>query len=506
MKKHLFLLTVIAILILVVVPTSLAKQDQKGGLLTSQAQLDTPPTNQIIIKFENALEINSFLETTEKGITLTTLSQVGNVSLQYVRPMSNNAHVLQLPEAMPLADVAAIANRLAAMEGVLYAEPDAYRQIIDRPEKVLFAPTATTPNDTFFPQQWHYGYVAGSSEGVNLEAAWDINIGSASTVVAVLDTGILNHADLAGRTVPGYDFISEPFIGNDGNGRDADPSDPGDWRIANECGFPHAAQNSSWHGTHVAGTIGAATNNGLGVAGVNWNAKILSVRVLGKCGGFTSDIVDGMRWAAGLTVSGVPANANPAQVLNLSLGGTGSCSTSEQNAINEIIAAGSTIVVAAGNSNVDASGFSPANCGGVITVAANDRTGDKASYSNFGSIVSVTAPGGDTNTGTGGSDGVASTLDSGTTSPNNDDIYVYYQGTSMAAPHVAGVVSLIIAEFPMLTPIEILIHLQRTVRPFPSGSSCNSSICGTGIVDAFNALSTAPLVFDEFLYLPTVIR
>ena len=164
---------------------------------------------------------------------------------------------------------------------------------------------------------------------------------------------------------------------NDGDGRDSNPSDPGDWVAANECFAGSAASNSSWHGTHVAGTIGAASNNGVGVAGINWSSKILPVRVLGKCGGTISDIADGMRWSAGLPVPGVPANANPAKVLNLSLGGSGACDATYQNAINAIVAAGTTVVVSAGNSNANASGFRPANCNGVITVAATNRNGSQ---------------------------------------------------------------------------------------------------------------------------------
>ena len=173
-----------------------------------------------------------------------------------------------------------------------------------------------------------------------------------------------------------------------------------DWITAAESSSGYFAgcqvHNSSWHGTHTAGTIGAASNNGVGVAGVNWNSKILPVRVLGKCGGYTSDIADGMRWAAGLSVSGVPANANPAKVLNLSLGGYGACDATYQNAVNAIVAAGTTIVVSAGNSNADAVNYRPGNCTGVITVAATNRDGGRAYYSNYGSTVEISAPGGET--------------------------------------------------------------------------------------------------------------
>lgn len=462
-----------------------------------------PPVNQLIIQFA---EETDGLRFTADALSnrVQQLSETAGVSLQYVRPMSGEAHVLALPNQMAAKEAEVIAARLSRRDDVAYAEPDYIRQIAV-PAPSPDAPPTTplvTPNDTYYSNQWHYGYVAGSSEGLNLPAAWNINTGSSSVVVAVLDTGILNHADLSGRVVPGYDFISDAFVANDGDGRDADPSDPGDWVGDNECGYPHNDRASSWHGTHVAGTIGAATNNSIGVAGVDWNARILPVRVLGKCGGYTSDIVDGMRWAAGLSVSGAPANANPADVLNLSLGGFGDCSTTEQNAINAITAAGSSVVVAAGNENDDAANYTPASCNGVITVAANDREGDKASYSNYGNVVEVAAPGGETATP---SNGVLSTLDSGTTTPNNDNVYAYYQGTSMATPHVSGLISLILAEYPSLTPERMVTHLQRTARSFPAGSSCNTAICGAGIVDAYNALATAPVAFDQSVHLPVVM-
>jgi subtilisin family serine protease len=361
---------------------------------------------------------------------------------------------------------------------VEYAEPDAILQ------------HTLIPNDPQYSNQWHYFAPSAGNYGINAPAAWDITTGSASIVAAVIDTGITNHADLIGRTVPGYDFISDPLVANDGDGRDSDPSDPGDWITAADASGYFAGcaiTNSSWHGTHTAGTIGAASNNSLGVAGINWNSKILPVRVLGKCGGYTSDIVDGMRWAAGLTVSGVPNNANPAKVINLSLGGSGACSTTSQNAIDAITAAGTTVVVSAGNSNADASGFNPANCNGVITVAATDRNGSRAYYSNYGATVEISAPGG-AQSYANDPNGILSTLNTGTQGPVADT-YVYYQGTSMAAPHVTGVVSLLYSLNPLLTPAQVLQILQDTVTNFPSGSTCNTTNCGNGIVNAGAAVA-----------------
>ena len=348
------------------------------------------------------------------------------------------------------------------------------------------------PNDSLYTNQWDLF----ESNGINAPAAWDITTGASSIVVADIDTGILNHADLSGQTVPGYDFISDTMVANDGNGRDADPSDPGDWVAKNECYPGSSASNSSWHGTHTAGTIGANGNNSLGVAGINWNSKILPVRVLGKCGGYDSDIIDGMNWAAGLPVSGVPANANPAKVLNLSLGGSGTCSTAWQNAINAVTSAGAVVVVAAGNNNADASNYTPASCNGVITVAATNRSGSRAYYSNYGSKVEISAPGG-AQSAANDPNGILSTLNTGTTVPASDT-YIYYQGTSMATPHVTGVVSLMFSLNPFLTPTQVLQILQSTARAFPAGSTCTTSLCGSGMLDAGAAVNAVQVTISGF--------
>jgi uncharacterized repeat protein (TIGR01451 family) len=262
----------------------------------------------------------------------------------------------------------------------------------------------------------------------------------------------------------------------------------------------------------VAGTIGAATNNSTGVAGINWTSKILPVRVLGKCGGYTSDIVDGMSWAAGLAVSGVPANANPAKVLNLSLGGSGACSATWQNAINAITAAGATVVVAAGNSNANASGFSPASCTGVISVAAVGKTGGRAYYSNFGTSVKIAAPGGEQYS-VNDPNGVLSSLNTGATSPGADT-YIYYQGTSMATPHVVGIASLMLSVNPSLTPAQVLSNIQSTARVFPTstgsgGGDCTTSLCGSGIINAAAAVAavrpTADIAITMSVPSPIVI-
>jgi serine protease len=506
MKKLVVFSSLFVFLIAVFVPASIQGQEMQTAVsdddpvFTSDAS--APPTDQIIIKFNDSAAENSLLAVDAQA-QLAALSAAAGVPLDYYRPMSGESHVLKLAEWMPIADVERIAADLSAMPGVAYAEPDRIKTIDTGANDQPALPNLT-PNDPRFNQMWHLGYTANTAEGLNLLPAWDIYTGSSSTVVAVIDTGILNHTDLAGKIVPGYDFITNPTVGNDGDGRDNDPSDPGDWVAANECYSGNSARDSSWHGTHVAGTIGAASNNNLGITGVDWNAKILPLRVLGKCGGTTSDIVDAMRWAAGLSVSGVPANANPADVLNLSLGGPGSCSITEQNAINAVVATGATFVIAAGNDNTNASGFSPGNCDNIITVAATNRTGDRAYYSNYGNVIEVSAPGGETPGDS--ANGILSTLDTGTTTPNNSNTYAFYQGTSMATPHVAGLASLIKGMRPAYTQAQVLSLLQSTARSFPAGSTCNTSNCGAGIIDAYQALRSLNINYTDSIYLPIITK
>jgi serine protease len=439
-----------------------------------------PTTNQVIVKLRG--DAAARMDAGQQRAAVASVAARAGHSLEYRFDHGGGVHTLRLSGEAPESDVQSVAAELARDLRVAYAEPD-----------WIMRHTASTPNDSSFGQQWSLQAVSPSNFGIDAPRAWDIERGDAGIVVAVIDTGYRPHADLAGRFVPGYDFVDYDFgtaalSANDGDGRDADAQDPGDWITAMEdasgyfsgCG----ASPSSWHGTHVAGIIGAATNNGVGVAGVNWGSKILPVRVLGKCGGFTSDIVDGMRWAAGLPVPGAPANPNPAHVLNLSLGGSSSCSATYQNAIDEITAAGVAVVVAAGNSNGPVG--SPANCSGVIAVAATSRSGNRAFYSNFGSAVSVAAPGGNSSTDT----KILSTLNAGLTTPGADS-YAAYQGTSMAAPHVAGVASLVLSVNPCLTPSQVNTLLRSTVTNFPAGSSCTTTTCGVGIVNAGAAVEAA---------------
>ncbi|GAA3496460.1 S8 family peptidase [Streptomyces prasinosporus] len=378
----------------------------------------------------------------------------------FQRRLGTGAALVELGEDAGTADVADVVAEYSADPQVAYVVPD-------RLNKPL-----ATPNDTEYTKQWD---LFETTAGMRVPGAWDLATGSGVTV-AVIDTGYVAHSDLAANIVGGYDFISDTAVSVDGNGRDSDPADPGDWYLAGECGAA-TGSGSSWHGTHVAGTIAAATHNGKGIAGVAYGAKISPLRVLGKCGGYDSDIIDAITWASGGTVSGVPANPNVAKVINMSLGGGGACSTATQSAINGAVNRGTTVVVAAGNENQNASNSSPANCGNVITVAATDRSGNRASYSNYGTVVDIAAPGGETATA---SNGILSTLNSGTRTPSTEN-YAYYQGTSMATPHIAGLAALMESANPALTPAQIESAIKTNARALPG--TCSGG-CGAGLADA----------------------
>ena len=317
---------------------------------------------------------------------------------------------------------------------------DAVAEMRKRPDVVWAQPNyrrkaLRVPNDEFLDLQWHYPLIS-------LPAAWDVTIGSPDVIVAVIDTGLLiGHPDIDdARLVPGFDFIDDPSVSQDGDGIDPNPFDVGD----GTGGAP-----SSFHGTHVAGTIGAATDNGIGVAGVDWNARIMPIRVLGAGGGFDFDIAQGIRFAARLpNVSGT-LPARRADVINMSLGGPG-FSPAMQEAIQDARAAGVIVVVAAGNENENAAGSSPASFDEVVCVSAVDRNRAKAFYSNFGAVVDIAAPGGDLGVdldGDGFADGVLSTRGDDSGGNGIQPIFEFLQGTSMASPHVAGVVALMQAAF-----------------------------------------------------------
>lgn len=426
-------------------------------------------TDRIIVKYRTTANTAAAAATQLRATELPA-ARFG-VAMSRARTTALGSEVLKVDRRMPIEEATRLAADIAASDpNVLYAEPDRMMHAL------------LSPNDTRYNEQWHY---FESTAGINAPAAWDKATGT-GVVVGIVDTGYRPHADLSGQILQGYDFISDTFVSNDGNGRDNDASDPGDWINVNDCGPGDPDQNypSSWHGTHVAGTIAARTNNSSGVAGVAFNAKIVPARVLGKCGGYTSDIADAIIWVSGGTVSGVPANANPAKVINISLGGGGACDTTTQSAINSARSRGAAVIVAAGNENQNASNSSPANCSGVVTVASVNRSGGRSYFSNFGATVEVAAPGGDIRVSS--ANGILSTLNSGTTTPGSD-AYAFYQGTSMATPHVVGVVALMLSVKPTLTPDQVTSILQSTARPFPA--TCSQ--CGSGIVNASAAVDAA---------------
>jgi serine protease len=331
-----------------------------------------------------------------------------------------------------------------------------------------------------------------------------MTLGNGTVEVAVLDTGYRPHSDLQ-AVLPGYDFVSSVSIANDGNGRDADASDPGDAVVANECGRGAAAARSSWHGTHVMGIIAALMNNGLYGTGMAPNVRIVPVRVLGKCGGYTSDIIDGMRWAAGLAVPGAPKNAYPARIINVSLGMPGTCSRAFQAAINDVNAAGAIVVVSNGNGGFN-SVNQPANCAGTLAVTAHSVDGDSATYANLGVQTLISAPGGGCGTlarncvdiYSSNGLGVYSLGNTGASRPASDGYSIKY-GTSMAAPHVSGAIALMLSLNPSLSRDEVVSLLRASARAFPAGSACllraNSGMCGAGILDVYAALtSIAPAI------------
>lgn len=438
----------------------------------AMTSLPTAPVEKVIVTYK-AKTAEAGSNTAAKTDATAKGAETGE-TLSFERRLAGGAALIDLGGETSKQDVAEVMAAFRADSSVASVEPD-----------IRAYAMAVTPNDTEYTKQWDLFEATG---GMNVPGAWDKATGSGVNV-AVIDTGYAAHSDLASNVISGYDFISTSADARDGNGRDSDAKDEGDWNATDgECGTGSKASNSSWHGTHVAGTIAATTGNSKGVAGIAYNAKIQPVRVLGKCGGSSADIADAITWASGGTVPGVPANPTPAKVINMSLGGASStCPSVYQNAINGAVSRGTTVVVAAGNSNANASGFTPANCANIINVASTSREGNRSFYSNYGSIVDVAAPGGETRraTDTPGTvttpeNGILSTLNSGATTQSTEN-YKPYQGTSMAAPHIAGLAALLKSAKSTLTPAEIEAAIKSNARPLPG--TCTGG-CGTGIADA----------------------
>jgi hypothetical protein len=408
------------------------------------------------------------------GARVAKVAAASGLTLEHVRSMALDADVV----------IAHDDDARRAVE-TLRANPDVEWVDIDRRRH---AEQAAPVNDQFVSAQ---RYLTNAGGSISAFSAWDTTHGSSSVTVAVLDTGYRPHAGMTGRFLAGFDMISDPVTANDGDGRDADATDPGDFVLASEATGDCGVRNSSWHGTGVAGIIAANTNDGIWTAGIDWQAKILPVRVLGKCGGYDSDIIDAIAWAAGLRVPGVPANATPAQVINLSLGGGESCPSYYPAVIQAALAGGVTraIVAAAGNESDDVAHHAPASCGGVIAVASTTAiSGNLARYSNFGTGITLSAPGGTYVAALPQNTLVLS--NTGTTMPEDDTVNSE-GGTSFSAPMVSATISLMLAVAPALTPDEIVSILKATAKPFPGGSNCTTAICGAGILDAGAAVRAA---------------
>ena len=436
-------------------------------------------------------------------------------------------------------DARTLAAQLARDPEVEYAEVDRRARRTLVPNDPRFASVAVGASSGGpAVGQWYLRAPAGEvASSIDAVSAWDTTTGSASIVVAVLDTGVrFNHPDLAGKLLPGYDMVSDATVANDGNARDADPSDPGDWITAADAATALFTgcdvSSSSWHGTQVAGIIGAATNNNTGMAGAGWNVQVLPVRVLGKCFGYTSDIVTGIRWAAGIAVPGLPANPNPARVINLSLGSSGACSAEERGAIADANAAGAVVVVAAGNT-AGLAANSPANCPGAIGVAALRHVGTKVGFSDVGPELAIAAPGGNCVNLSGAClYPILTTVDSGATTPLTSiytDSFDASVGTSFSSPLVAATAALMLSVQPLLTPAGVRAAIQASARPFPSSGVpgdpdpivachgpnateqlqcyCTTSTCGAGMLDAGAAVRAAlgvHVVIDVSPAAPTV--
>lgn len=445
------------------------------------------------------------------------------LNLQDGRALSERSQVLMAPGLSS----AALVQALAQHPDVEWVVEDRRRFVRAVPNDPLFSSNQTTTTPVV--GQWYLRAPDTTFvSAINAQAAWDRTKG-VGKVVAVLDTGIRpNHPDLQGKLLPGYDFVgySAPATNystadalayaNDGDLADADPSDPGDWLTAAEAATTRfegcEVSSSSWHGTQVAGLIAASTNNGVGMAGAAWDAKVLPVRVLGKCGGFDSEIIAGMKWAAGLTLPGIPSNSYPAKVINLSLGSSGACGAAYTEVIAQLAAVKATVVVAAGNEGLAVG--APANCAGVVSVAGVRHAGTKVGYSNLGPEVTLAAPAGNCGQDTGPClYALLSTADTGSTTPvgpsyttSGADATI---GTSFAAPLVSATVSLMQAINPEVTPAQVIAALRSTARAFPSSGAgagvaacqapglipqdsecyCTTSTCGAGLLNAAAAVA-----------------
>jgi len=421
----------------------------------------------------------------------------------------------------------ALAAMLAKDSDVLYAVPDRLRKLHSDPNDPLFS---SQGNPNVAVGQWFLRVPDTTIvSAINAETAWSTATGNGITV-AEIDSGVrADHPDLVNKLRSGVNMISSASVAGVTGGRSTDPSDLGDWvdqaginAISAELGGTvdcKVQATSSWHGTKVAGIIGAQTGNGIGGASVAPDAMILPVRALGKCGGWDSDIIAGMRWASGEAVGSIAAPAHPARVINMSLGAPDTCSQAYKDAIADITARQVVIVASAGNDNGLAVS-TPANCPGVIAVGGLRHAGTKVGYSSVGPEVSLSAPAGNCVNTTGDClYTMLTTTNSGVTAPiadtsggsiYTDQTHNLANGTSFAAPQVSGAVALMLEVRPSLTPAAVTSLLQRHARAFPtsgvttaSGNCvapsaaeqlecyCTTQTCGAGMLDVTSAVQAA---------------
>jgi len=432
-------------------------------------------TGRVIVKFRpaNSSPQRAKLRSTQDRISAL-MARTG-LKLRAVRSVTDLLHGIRVEPAVAGEPIAATVQRLQADPEVEYAEAEQWRY-----------PHATTPDDPVFSQQWYLqGSSATTPSAVDAVTAWDTTTGSTGLVIADLDTGVrFEHPDLqwagsGGRLLPGYTFISDAFVANDGDARDADASDPGDWVVQADLGKPECnggtTSNSSWHGTRVSGILGAVSNNGVGIAGMTWSAWLLPVRVLGKCGGTDLDIIAGMLWAAGIPVSGAPNNPYPARIENMSLGAPGSCLHIYIDTISQLAAKGVLVVVSAGNEGGPVA--SPANCPGAAGVAGLRHAGTKVGYSSLGPEVAVSSPAGNCVNTAGGPClyPITTTFNQGTTTPGasdyTDQVNTPNLGTSFSAPIVSGIAGLMLSVNGNLNSTQLIARLKEGSLPFPQTST-----------------------------------
>ena len=527
MNKRNILPCTLAIAVIAAIGATGATAGKKPKFAADTSTLAAAPGDRLALRrfvveyrpgAREATDRNAAAAGVARALSRSGLAKARPASASHLRRLATGGHLIKLSRGLDRVEADALLRQIRTDPNVVSVRPDRLRQIDRASARLPRLQPAYIPNDPdFIEYQWHMLAPDGSATydggpnrgGANVPAAWDLADGNGVTI-AVLDTGITAHPDIdTSLADQGYDFITDAFV----SGRDTDERVPGGWDLGDwTIGYPGAEEciqrNSSWHGTHVAGTAGAQlTDNGIGMTGIAYNADILHLRVLGHCGGYESDINDAIVWAAGGEVEGMPMNQNPAQVINLSLGGEGPCSAGDAAAIAQANALGAVVVISAGNEGDDASGYSPGNCPGAITVAANGVTSRRAFYSNYGASVEISAPGGgvyanDAGSGTQIFDGfVWQARNPSTTTPvplaeiNPVTAYGGSAGTSQAAPHVTGTVALmqgarLDAGLPMLTPDEVLSILQSSATPFAVAPGASQSI-GAGIVNAGAAVAKA---------------